>query len=168
MRAGKGIVNRAELRANQLVIVILGVLAFAVDRWILALVIGMALASGTAWNLPAFQPLYRRILRPLRLVGTDVRGDDPGAHRFTQGLESILLLGASIAHGAGAPTIGWAMVWVVIVLAAVYAAGGPCFGCALYRRLFPGRDESSGTVPGNGAGNKPHKDNITPFRRTGP
>ena len=82
-----------------------------------------------------FKGIYSRLLRPAGLVKPNVITDNPEPHRFAQGFGGVVLLGAIAALLAGAATLGWALVGLVIVLAALNLFLGFCAGCFVYYQL---------------------------------
>lgn len=147
-------VDHAALRTNQALIISLGILAFILDQVWLVVFLALVMAVGTALSKPGFGFVYQRVLRPLKLVQADLLPDNPQPHRFAQGFGSAVLILASIALFLGASTIGWSLVWLVIVLAGLNLFAGFCVGCALYYWLnrldVPGFEKAppQGTLPG--------------------
>mgnify|MGYP001827338457 CR=1 FL=1 len=152
--ATEGIVDRNALRSNQALIIITLLLAFLMDS---VLLMGLTMALlwfGTALGTQAFRWFYVGVLRPLRLVRPDPVPDHPEPHRFAQGLGGAFLAAAVLLLIVGSSIIGWALVWLVIVLAAVNLFLGFCAGCFVYywlaRLQIPGFTHSppAGTPPG--------------------
>ena len=147
-------VDHSALRTNQAFIILLGLLAFILNSPWLAAFVALAMAVGTVLGAPAFGFVYRRALRPLGLVKPDVLADNPEPHRFAQGFGSAVLFTGVLALFAGAGAIGWALVWLVIALAALNLFAGFCAGCAVYywlgRLRVPGfsRTPPEGRLPG--------------------
>jgi len=149
-----GRVDHAALRTNQAFIIGLLVVAFVVDRsWVVAFV-ALVMAVGTVQpRLALFQMIYRHLLRD-RLVKPDVLADNPEPHRFSQGFGAAVLLVALGLFTVGAAVAAWAVVAVVVLLAAINLFAAFCVGCFLYYWLA--RLEISGftatpmegTVPG--------------------
>ncbi len=125
-------VDHSAIRTNQAFIIGLLVIAFVVNvAWLVALVAAVMLV-GTVWPKAAlFQQIYHRLLRK-RLVAPDLLEDNPEPHRFAQGLGGVVLVGGLLAFALGAPIVGWALTWVVILLAAVNLFLGFCVGCFVY------------------------------------
>jgi len=129
-------VDQSALRTNQAFIIGLLLTAFVFDWWPLAAVAAAAMIVGTVWpEAGLFKRAYQHILRPLRLVKPDVIADNPQPHRFAQGLGGAFTLGGTAALALGSPVLGWALVWIVIVLAALNLFVGFCAGCFVYYRL---------------------------------
>jgi hypothetical protein len=147
-------VDHAALATNQATIIGLLVLSFIFDAPLLAGLVGLIMLGGTAVGQPGFALLYRRVLRPLQWVRPDVLLDNPEPHRFAQGFGSLVLLGGFLALSTGLNGLGWALVWLVVALAALNLFVGFCAGCALYywlnRLRIPGfvKAPPVGSLPG--------------------
>jgi hypothetical protein len=147
-------VDHAALRSNQAVIIVALVVAFVGDLVLLAGLVAALMLVGTALRTQAFRWLYAGVLRPLRLARPDPVPDHPAPHRFAQGLGGVFLAVAVLALVLSAPVVGWALVWLVIALAAVNLFLGFCAGCFVYywlaRWRVPGFSHSppANTFPG--------------------
>jgi hypothetical protein len=147
-------VDHTALKINQITIIILNLTAFVLDEPWLAFVTALFLLAGTFLGKPGFLFIYSRILRPLGLAKPRIYEDNPEPHRFSQGLGGTFILAGSLALMVGATVIGWALVWLVIALAALNAFGGFCVGCFAYywlaRFKIPGFNKlpPEGTFPG--------------------
>jgi hypothetical protein len=135
-QAGRAQVDRTALRVNQALIIGFLALAFVLDQpWLVAFVFAV-MAIGTAFPQAAlFQRIYRDVLRPASLLKPDLHAEDAAPHRFAQGMGAAVLLIATLALLAGAATLGWGLVFVVIALAAVNLFFGFCAGCFVYFQL---------------------------------
>ena len=125
-------VDHAALKANQLTIITLNILAFIFNLPILAAFVAIVMGLGSALKLPSFVLLYRYIYKPLGLIKSDILDDNPEPHRFAQFVGVLFMTAGSIAIFLGASTFGWILVWIVVALAALNAFGGFCVGCAMY------------------------------------
>ncbi len=129
-------VDHSALRVNQAFIIGLLVLAFVLDNLPLVLLVGVVMLVGTAvpqWGL--FKAVYLFALKPLKLIRPDVIVDNPEPHRFAQGFGGVVVMAAAAAFLAQLATVGWALVWLVIILAALNLFLGFCAGCFLYYQL---------------------------------
>lgn len=126
-------VDHSALRTNQAFIIGLSILAFILNAWPIAAFVAAVMLLGT-WrpNAALFKAVYLYILKPLHIARPDVRLDNPEPHLFAQGLGGGVLALATIAFIANAPIAGWALVWVVVALAALNLFAGICVGCLLY------------------------------------
>ena len=147
-------VDHSALKTNQAFIILFLVIGFvAIQPWLVVFTAAVMLL-GTAFGQPGFGILYRRVLKPLKLVKPDVLLDHPEPHRFAQGLGGVFLVGGAAALFGGVGLLGWALVWVVIGLAALNLFAGFCTGCAVYywlnRLHVPGFIQAppEGTFPG--------------------
>jgi hypothetical protein len=80
------------------------------------------------------------------LVRSNNVPDNPEPHLFAQGFGGLVLILAVLSLIIGLSVIGWALVWVVIGLAALNLFLGFCAGCFIYYQLnrlhVPGFDHS--------------------------
>lgn len=147
-------VDHTALRINQMVIILLNVLGFVLNSVWLPGFVAAAMLLGTALSAPAFGWVYRYGLKPAGLAKPDVLLDHPQPHRFAQGLGGGFMALGTLALLAGAPALGWGLVWLVAGLAALNAFGGFCVGCMIYywlaRAGLPGFTQSppEGGFPG--------------------
>ena len=129
-------VDHSALRVNQAFIIALLILAFILDSPFLAALVALVMLLGTAVPRAAlFKLLYRRLLQPAGLVKPNIIVDNPEPHRFAQGFGGVVLVLALIALLAEPAFLGWALVWLVIALAALNLFLGFCAGCFLYYQL---------------------------------
>jgi hypothetical protein len=99
-------------------------------------VVAAVMLLGTAVpSLSLFKGIYQRLLKPAGIVKPDVITDNPEPHRFAQGFGGVVLLAALAALFSGATTLGWVLVGLVIVLAALNLFLGFCAGCFVYYQL---------------------------------
>lgn len=129
-------VDHSALRTNQAFIIALLLAAFILNLWPLVAFVSAVMLVGTLWpGAGLFKRIYQHILRPLGLVRPDVRVDNPEPHLFAQGLGGVFTLAGALALIAGWDVLGWALVWLVIALAALNLFAGFCAGCFIYYRL---------------------------------
>ena len=147
-------VDHAALKANQLFIISLNIVAFILNQPWLAAFVALVMGLGSAFKVPGFLPIYKNVLKPRGWMKPDVLDDNPEPHRFAQFLGFLFMTAGSISLFLGATVLCWALVWVVIALAALNAFGGFCVGCAVYywlsRFQLPGfsKEPPAGTFPG--------------------
>ena len=125
-------VDHAAIRTNQAFIIALSILAFILNLPWLAALVALVMALGTAFKVPGFGIVYRRILKPLNLVKPDILDDNPQPHLFAQGFGAVVTGLGALALFLGANVIGWILVWLVVVLAGLNLFIGFCAGCAIY------------------------------------
>jgi len=129
-------VDQSALRVNQAFIIGLLLLAYVLDSVWLAAFVGVVMLLGTAVpGLSLFKRIYQHVLKPASLVKPQVITDNPEPHRFAQGFGGVVVAMAVIALLAGQSVIGWALVGLVIVLAALNLFVGFCAGCFVYYQL---------------------------------
>lgn len=147
-------VDHSLLKAHQLVIISLNVLAFILDRPFLAAFVALVMGLGVALKTPGFGFVYKNFLKPRGWMKPDILDDNPEPHRFAQFLGFLFMTAGSIALFSSAIVLGWSLVWLVAALAALNAFGGFCVGCAVYYWLnrfnLPGfsKQPPAGTFPG--------------------
>lgn len=147
-------VDHAALRTNQAIIIALSIASFVTAHVWLAAAVGLAMFIGTLRSVPAFGFIYKRLFKPRGWLQPDVIPDNPEPHRFAQGFGAVVMIGGAIALYAGVSVLGWALVWLVIALAALNLFGGFCVGCAVYywlnRLHMPGFTHAppEGSFPG--------------------
>lgn len=129
-------VDQTSIRFNQAAIISLLLVAFIVQwPWLIAFV-GLVMLVGTIWpGAGLFKLAYQRVLRPARLLKPAVIPDNPNAHLFAQGVGAIVLAASFVSLLGGLAPIGWALAWVVIILAAINLFLGFCLGCFIYYQL---------------------------------
>ena len=147
-------VDHAALKANQLFIISLNILAFIFNQVWIAAFVAIVMGLGSALKVPGFLPIYKYVLKPRGWMKPDVLNDNPEPHRFSQLLGFLFMTAGSVSLFLGATILGWSLVWLVVALAALNAFGGFCVGCAVYYWLgrfnLPGfsKQPPAGTIPG--------------------
>ena len=112
------------------------ILAFVLGSPLLVGFVAAVMLVGTAWpKLALFQAIYRRVLKPANLVKSHVITDNPEPHRFAQGFGGTVLALSVVALVVGQAVFGWALVWLVVALAALNLFAGFCAGCFVYYQL---------------------------------
>jgi hypothetical protein len=130
------VVDQTALRVNQAFIIALLTLAFILDSWVVAAFVGAVMLIGTAApKMALFKQFYLRVLKPSGLIRPDVVADNPEPHRFAQGFGGVVVSLGVLALLLGATVVGWALAWVVIILAALNLFLGFCAGCFVYYQL---------------------------------
>lgn len=146
-------VDHAALRTNQAFIIGLSIIAYILDAAWLAALVALVMLAGTLLKVPGFGFIYRGLLKPRGWVKPEVLADNPEPHHFAQGFGGVV---QGIGYGllVSGLAAGWALVWLVVALAALNLFGGFCVGCAMYywlqRLNVPGfvKAPPPGTVPG--------------------
>lgn len=129
-------VDHSLLKANQVSIIALLVLAWLLDwTWLVAFVAAV-MVVGSVWpKAGLFKLLAQRVLQRRGWLKPDVREDLPQPHLFAQAVGGLFLLAASVCFLLGAAVAGWALTAIVVVLAAVNLFLGFCAGCFMYYQL---------------------------------
>ncbi len=110
--------------------------AFVLDSWPLAAGVAAAnLLGAAAPPLAPFAQLYLRALRPAGLVRPELAPDFPEPHRFAQGLSGAVTALSAALVWAGIAVPGWALSWLLVVLAGLNVFAGFCAGCFTYYQL---------------------------------
>lgn len=147
-------VDHGALKANQIVIIVLNIVAYIFNLPWLAALVAVVMLIGSIVGLPGFVLVYRGVFKPLGLVKPEVLLDNPEPHRFAQGFGGVVMAIGLISIFTGFTTLGWGLVWLVIALAALNAFAGFCAGCFVYywltRMKTPGfvKNPPTGTFPG--------------------
>jgi hypothetical protein len=130
------IVDQSALRFNQASIIILLALAFVLNQpWLVVFVAAVMWIGTLAPQAGLFKLVYQHVFKPLRIVRPAPKADDPRPHLFAQGVGALVLTISSIALLAGLALVGWALVGVVVALAAINLFLGFCMGCFMYYQL---------------------------------
>lgn len=126
-------IDHSALKFNQIAIITLLVLAFLFDQlWLVGFVTAVMLV-GTWWPAAGlFKRIYQHLLKPQGIMKPELVADEQQPHLFAQGLGGIFLVISVVALATGAVVVGWALVGMVIVLAAVNLFLNFCVGCYLY------------------------------------
>lgn len=129
-------VDHTALKVNQAFIITLLIAGFLFSSVpLVTLVAAVMLVGTTIPQLALFKQIYRRLLRPAGLLEARVIPDNPEPHRFAQGFGGIVLAVAIVALSGNQIVLGWALVWLVVALAALNLFVGFCAGCFLYYQL---------------------------------
>ena len=122
MGAQERVVDHAALAINQASIITLVLVAFVADQhWLVAAVAVIMLAGTAVPALAVFKQLYRRVLRPLKLVVPRPRQDNPEPHAFSQ-----LLGGVFLAGSYAALWLGWWSPWRASIYLPAFVPGVSC------------------------------------------
>lgn len=129
-------VDHAALRTNQAFIMLLLIAAFLFDSWPVVGFVGVVMLLGTAVpQLALFKRIYQHLLKPNGWVKPDIIEDNPEPHRFAQGFGGVVVALAVVSLLVGQAVLGWGLVWLVVVLAALNFFLGFCAGCFVYYQL---------------------------------
>jgi len=129
------VVDQAEIQVQRFFTIALFLTAFVLDRW--ELVAAQSVIFGLTFLNPGFNPyiaLYHHVLQPTGLLRPDLRPDNWAAHRFASMIGLLVSSSAAYLLAAGYASLGWGLVWLIIVLAGI-AFSGWCAGCFAYYML---------------------------------
>lgn len=106
---------------------------FVFNFWPLVTFVAVAqLLGALAVSFAPFRLIYKNLILPSGLVKPNPQPDNPEPHRFALLVGGIFNTAATIAILAGAPVVGWVLVWIVIALANLNFWIGFCLGCWFY------------------------------------
>lgn len=126
-------IDHSALKFNQMAIIALLVLAFLFDQLWLVAFVAVVMLVGTWWPAAGlFKLIYKHLLKPQGIMKPDLVADEQQPHLFAQGLGGLFLVISMGALATGLAVLGWVVVGMVIVLAAVNLFLRFCVGCYLY------------------------------------
>jgi uncharacterized protein DUF4395 len=129
-------IDHTALKFNQASIITLLVLAFLFNQSWLVAVVAAVMLVGTWWpQAGLFKLFYARVLKPAGWLKPDLVADEAQPHLFAQGVGGIFLTVSLLAFGLGSAWVGWLLVGIVVVLAAVNLFLNFCAGCFIYFQL---------------------------------
>ena len=123
-------IDRTALKVNQAGIVLTVLLAFLLSAlwpalvWVVPVLALVMLVGAIEPRAALFRQAYLTILRPAGLLRPRPVEESPRPHNFAQILGGVFLVLASLAFVLSAPVLGWALAWIVLVLAFVNLAFG--------------------------------------------
>lgn len=129
-------VDLTGLKIGQAITIILLILGFVLDTWILVAIVGIAqLLGALALPFAPYKLIYTKIIKPSGLLKPNVQPDNPEPHRFAMLVGAIFNATATVFLLANVSIVGWALVWIVIALANLNFWLNFCLGCWVYYRL---------------------------------
>lgn len=125
-------VDQTGLKTGQALTIILLVLAFVLNAPALVAFVALAQLLGAA-DAPfaPYRLIYQHILRG-RVLQPKPTPDNPEPHRFALLVGGIFNTVATLALLAGASTLAWVLVGIVVVLANLNFWLDFCLGCWMY------------------------------------
>ena len=121
------------LKTGQAATIILLILAYVLDSWLLVAFVAIAqLLGALGVSFAPYPLLYQQVVKPSELVKPHVIADNPEPHRFAMLVGAIFNGVATLALLAGVPTLGWVLVAIVVVLANLNFWLNFCAGCWMY------------------------------------
>jgi Domain of unknown function (DUF4395) len=124
------VIDRTALKVNQAGIVLTLLVAFLLSAiWpgltlAVPLLAAVMLIGALEPRAALFRQLYLVVLRPAGLLHGWPVEESPRPHNFAQILGGVFLVLASLAFLLAVPVLGWALAWIVLVLAFVNLAFG--------------------------------------------
>lgn len=129
-------VDQSAIKVSQAAMVLLLLIAFVLDVWPLVAVVALINLLGVlSPELFLWRQLYLHALKPAGLVKPNVIHDYHEPHRFARAVGGLLAAMSAIVLAVGAPVTGWALTWVLILLASLNLFLGFCLGCFTYYQL---------------------------------
>jgi hypothetical protein len=126
-------VDQTGLKVGQAITIILLLLAFVLNSWLLVAVVALCQLLGALdLSLAPYRLIYKSVLVPTGLLKPRIENDNPEPHRFAMLVGAIFNGAATAFLLAGLPVIGWALVWIVIILANLNFWVNFCAGCWMY------------------------------------
>ena len=123
-------IDRTALKVNQAGVVLTVLLAFLLSAiwpalvWALPVLALVMLVGAIEPRAALFRQAYLTILRPAGLLRPRPVEESPRPHNFAQILGGVFLGLATLAFALSAPVLGWALAWIVLLLAFVNLAFG--------------------------------------------
>ena len=126
-------VDQSGLKTGQALTIILLILAFVLNSWLLVALVALAQLLG-ALDSPfgPYRLAYQHIVKPSGLAKPNIINDNPEPHRFAMLVGALFNGTATIALLSGASILGWVLVGIVVVLANLNFWVNFCAGCWMY------------------------------------
>lgn len=129
-------VDHSGLKTGQALTIILLLIGFVIESWVFVAIVAIAqLLGGFGLPFAPYRLIYQHIVKPLGLIKPHVVDDNPEPHRFSMFVGTVFNGVATLALLSSASTIGWVLVWIVIVLANLNFWLNFCLGCWFYYQL---------------------------------
>lgn len=126
-------IDQNGLKTGQALTIILLVLGFVLNSWILIAFVGIAqLLGGLGLDFAPFRLIYQHIVKPTGIIKPRVEADNPQPHRFAMLVGAVFNGTATIMLLVAVPIVGWTLVWIVIALANLNFWLNFCLGCWMY------------------------------------
>ena len=129
-------VDQNGVKTGMATTIILLIIAFIIDSWVLVAVVTTAqLLGAVGAPFAPYKLFYRVVVKPSGLVEPDIIPDNPEPHRFAMLFGGLFDAAAVLALIGGLPVLAWGLVGIVVALANLNFWVGFCMGCWVYYRL---------------------------------
>jgi len=126
-------VDQSGLKTGQAATILLLILAFVLNSLLLVALVALAQLLGALdVSYAPYRLLYLKVVKPGGLVKPHVIEDNPEPHRFAMLVGALFNGVATLALLAGASTLAWVLVGIVVVLANLNFWVNFCAGCWMY------------------------------------
>ena len=141
------ILDQNASKTGQALTILLLITAFVLDLWPLVTFVALAqLLGALALPFAPYRLFYQNVVRPSGLVKPNLQPDNPEPHRFALFVGAVFNFAATFFLLNDNATVGWVLVWVVIVLANLNFWLDFCLGCWFYYQFnrlgIPGFNKS--------------------------
>ena len=129
-------VDQSGIKSGMATTIVLLVLAFVLDSWVLVTFVALAqLLGALAVPFAPYRRFYLNLVKPSGLVKPQVIPDNPEPHRFAMLVGGVFDGAAVLALLAGIPLFAWILVGIVVALANLNLWVDFCMGCWVYYQL---------------------------------
>ena len=136
MASAKNMIDLNALKFNQICISLGLLVGFVFNISYLPIIIALIMLLGSLIaELSLFKQIYRNIIIPLKLASPHIVEGTSKPHTFAQAFGGVVLVISSIFLFYGEAVTGWAITWMVIILALANIVFGFCAGCFIYFQL---------------------------------
>lgn len=126
-------VDQTGLKTGQALTIILLLLGFVLESWLLVAIVAVAQFLGAvAAPFAPYKLVYQNLVKPSGIVKPNIITDNPEPHRFAMLVGAIFNGVATVLLLTGVPVVAWVLVWVVIALANLNFWLNFCLGCWMY------------------------------------
>ena len=126
-------VDQSGLKTGQALTILILIVAFILNSPILVAFVGVAQLLGAFdVTFAPYRLFYKQVARRFGLVKPNIIQDNPEPHRFAMLVGAIFNGVGTLALLLNAATVGWTLVWIVIVLANLNFWLNFCAGCWMY------------------------------------
>ena len=136
MSSSKNKIDINALKFNQISISTGLLIGFVFNLGYVPILIAFIMLLGSLFPaLSLFKQIYKNIFIPFKLASPNIIEGASKPHTFAQTFGGVVLVISSIFLFYGDAIIGWAITWMVIILALANIVFGFCAGCFIYFQL---------------------------------